>query len=94
MGNNNKIMITITTANPMDSINKSSIDIHNGIKNLKKAAKNSELAARYYHKAIMFHVAGEKNKAYENTLIAYGYQSLANDAKEEDEKYHALKDLI
>lgn len=61
-----------------------------GIENHKQAALQHEAAARFHRDAAKYHEAGNHEKAYKSSLIAYGYQALANELGNEDLKHHTL----
>lgn len=56
----------------------------------KKAAKHLENAAKYHHEAAKHHLAGNYEKALENSLKAKELYSFANDHQREVSIYHAL----
>ena len=61
-----------------------------GIENHKQAALHLEAAARFHRDAAKYHEAGNHEKAYKSSLIAYGHQSLANELGNQDIRHHTL----
>ena len=61
-----------------------------GIENHKQAAIHHEAAAKCHHDAVKYHEAGNHEKAYKSSLIAYGHLVLAEELAKEDLKHHTL----